>query len=89
MLGNKNIFTEQELQETAYKILNYHGIDTSSLSFRKECLLNRINTNNKEFNSFQKKIEKLKQMQQNLLDENNRLIEEYNSIDVPEQDNPF
>lgn len=89
MLGNKNIFTEQELQETAHKILNYHGIDTSSLAFRKESLLNRINTNNKEFNMFQEKIEKLKQMQQNLLDENNRLIEEYNSIDVPEDDNPF
>lgn len=86
---NRNTFTQQELQETANKILNFHGIDTSSPSFEKGSLLNRIDTNNKDFNKFQEKIDKLKQMQRNLLDENNRLIEEYNSIDYLDQDNPF
>ncbi len=82
-------FTHQELQETADKFLKMLGIDTSSPSFKKDSLLNRINTNDKDFNYLQEKIDKLKLMQKNLLEENNRLIKEYNSIHFPEQDNPF
>ncbi len=85
-MDNRNTFTQQELEDTANKILELY-FDTSSPSFKKEAILNRINTNNKDFNMFQEKIDKLKQMQKDLLDENNKLIEELKSVDSLD-DNP-
>ena len=79
-MDNRNTFTQQELENTAKKILDLY-FDTSSPSFKKEAILNRININNRDYNSFQEKIDRLKQMQKDLLDENNKLIEEYGSID--------